>query len=307
MRIIIYIIAIFTIACSNNSSVEHEELPSKTLSKPHIYVAQTLNDYFNFISKLDTNEVNSIGEALRKFKYLFANENTTNCDSAYFIFHALYAQIDTKLNEKLMQDTLDYYALFEISTDTTNPIIIQKEVSAYALQLKKNAFELTPDGEGGILIEQNRDTVNAFFYDKVSNNLKKFLAQVNKEINEGLGADGGLFIDPDVFAERILFWENFLIKYPNFYYSKEIESQQRTYLHILINGADNTPLMDFDNEKKISSYFDIAYNYLFEKSPNGKISILVKPYYLALKNNDKKKAEELLNKFNKEKLIVEYY
>jgi hypothetical protein len=257
--------------------------------------------YKNYVLQLDSFDAESSNKAANKLKEIFAGQSTELCDSAFVIFNELYESLDRNLNEKHQNDTTNYDPLVVIYDKGTEPIIAQK-LKDYNRKLKKNGFEVAMD-EGITFIKQDRDFISANFYSLVSSSMKMYLIQLNKENKEGFTSDGGLIISTTQLAERIIWFENFKKSNSKFIFRNKIKEIETDYLSLLLIGTDNTPLYDYYETKKLSKNYAEAYQLLVSKYPNSQTTKLVKPYFLALKQNQTAKAEDLLKLYKAQKII----
>jgi hypothetical protein len=175
---------------------------------------------------------------------------------------------------------------------------------AYINTLRENGFTIDMT-EGNTYIKQDRRFLSKYFYPHVSATMKEYLVQVNKENEEGFIEDAGLQITPTVLGKRILFWESFLKNHPAFTFNNNIRENQRGYTTFLLEGFDNSPVID-NNTKKISADYKAAFDNILTTAPQSKLAGLVRPYYDALRKNDSKTAKSLLLKYKKEGIIYDY-
>lgn len=265
------------------------------------YSNAKLGEYKNYILQLDSFDAASSTMAAKKFKELFAKQTDVLCDSAFAIFNGLYESLDRNLNEKHQKDTTNYDPLVYVYEKGKEPIIPQK-LTDYNKKLKDNGFEVAMD-EGMTFILQDRDFISTHFFSSVSSSMREYLTQLNKENKEGFATDGGLIISPTQLAERIIWFENFMTANPNFIFSAQCLDTKTSYLSILLTGMDNTPLYDDYETKKLSQYYADGYQFLLSKYPNSQATKVVKPYFLALKQNQTAKAESLLKQYKEQGII----
>jgi hypothetical protein len=260
-----------------------------------------LVEYKNYIQQLDSFDAASSTMAAKKFKELFTGQTVVLCDSAFVIFNGFYESLDRNLNEKHQKDTTNYDPLVYVYEKGKEPVIPQK-LTDYNRKLKDNGYEVAMD-EGMTFILQDRDFISTNLYPFISNSLREYLTQLNKENKEGFATDGGLIISPTQLAKRIIWFENFMTANPNFIFSAKCLETKTGYLSILLTGMDNTPLYDDYETKKLSQYYADGYQYLLSKYPNSQTTKIVQPYFLALKKGQTARAEDLLKRYKEQSII----
>lgn len=260
-----------------------------------------LIEYKNFILQLDSFDASSSTMAAKKFIKIFTGQNVVLCDSAFVIFNRFYESLDKNLNEKHQKDTTNYDPLVYVYQKGKERII-PKKLTNYNKKLKDNGFEVAMD-EGITFILQDRDFISTNFYSLISNSMREYLIQLNKENKEGFATDGGLTISPTKLAKRIIWFENFMRTNPYFIFGSQCLATKTSYISILLSGIDNTPLYGDFETKTLSQNYAESYEYLLSNYPNSQVSKIVQPYFLALKQKQIVKAEELLKQYREQGLI----
>ncbi len=284
-------------ACQKTSPPQQEtKAPAQLSEETSTPKVSPLTEYQQFLAKLDSGDVTSVSKAADKYTSLFNSQSTSIADSGYVFFDRFYLRVDNTINEIHLNDTTDFYPLV---TETEGPI--PKKLVDYERKAEANGFEIAVT-EGGTYLDQNRDFVANHFYTFVSPDLKEYLEQVNKEDKEGFDEDAGITVTPTQFADRIIWWENFLEKHPNFIFQKEGEMLLESYMTIILTGMDNTPVLSFENNR-LDSYYAEAYQYLQKKAPNSKANKVVQPYYKALQKGNTATANALLKQYQKAGII----
>ena len=106
--------------------------------------------------------------------------------------------------------------------------------------------------------------------------------------------DAALSITWDQLSDRIVDWQNYLDKYPDYPGKKEVEGYISFYLDLyLLNfGLDNTPM--FINGV-LTDEVRMSYERFIEKYHGTKYHGIVKEYYNLLKKHDFNITEEAKN------------
>jgi hypothetical protein len=175
---------------------------------------------------------------------------------------------------------------------------------AYVKKLKENGFDFAV-GEGSTFIRQDRSFLSKYFYPHISSVMKDYLERVNKENEEGLLNDAGLAITPVQLSNRVLWWENFLKTYPSFVFASEIKEKQKGNLTFLLEGIDNTPLLN-PGSNTLNGEYKKAFQNVLTSQPSSETAGLIRPYFAALKQRDIKTARKFLLQYKKQGLIYDY-
>jgi len=294
-------VAVVLIICckgKKNDSTSDAEGDSNTSA----IVSDPLPAYRAFISSLDTNDIHSVSKASAKFTDLFNGADSAKADSAYVLFHHLYNKVGSAVNEEHLKDTTNYNDYVGIVLKKHQKQTPKKD--KFIKGLKENGFTLGMS-EGMTYVKQKRGFLATVFYPHVSAAMKQYLQQVDKENEEGFVEDAGLEIIPSKLVDRIVVWEDFLNNYPSFPFAEEIKNTNRGYTTFLLEGIDNTPLMEYDS-KKLSDDYRQAYEHAEIAYPNAAITTAIKPYYQALQKGDNTTAKKLLSQYRKQGLIYDY-
>jgi hypothetical protein len=173
-----------------------------------------------------------------------------------------------------------------------------KAAKEFEKYVHENGFVIqTP--EGMVFIEKDPDFLTQTFNDYLSKNMKMFLKQYSAEIDEPFGQDGGITISFESFRQRVLFWEQFEIKNPDFVLPDYAKNQYDFYLYHLLSGMDNTPSFDWET-KKLSKDYKETYNSIINEFPSSTTSMILKEYLDMLGRNDfenSKEAQDFIEKF----------
>jgi hypothetical protein len=303
--IIISAITLFiATACNqsqNNTTANHSPIDTTAFKMPVPQTSDALSIYKTYINKLDTLDVYTASLAAHKYQELFQDEQPTFRDSGYILFSNYYKKLDRNLNELHVKDTGNYHAFIPgyTSKKENTPTDKQKQ---YVEDLHKNGFQLA-SAEGMTYIQPDFDVVNSWFAPYVSPALKEYLEQLNKENKEGFAADAGLVISPEQYADRVIWWENFIKNNPSFVLLDEAKEKQKHLLTFFILGMDNTPIRSY-KDGSLEPYYKTAYDYLQKTYSNTEANQLVAPYYKALLQNDTATSNSLLKRYRSKGYIL---
>ena len=156
--------------------------------------------------------------------------------------------------------------------------------------------------EGDTYIGQDLDFLEKWFSPIVSPVMKEYIARLNKDDKEGFQEDAGLTISTVQLASRTVWWEQFAAKYPDAITASLATNYWKGYLGTLLEGMDNTPVMDYEN-KTISDDYKTAYTYIQNKYPGTKTNNIIAPYFKLLLQKNKQKADDLIKQYQVKKII----
>jgi hypothetical protein len=265
------------------------------------YKSPLLKKYSSFLSTLHSGKMESVTLAAEKYTSLFKGQDTHVCDSAFFIFDKYYRVLTNTLEDLPSKDTTVKYD--SLLTDSIGKYIKEPtgNLAVYALKLKTNGFKVYLS-EGENYINQDLDFVAKWFYGYVSNSIKYYLSELNKEDKKGYTEDAGLTISPVQLIDRTVWWEKFKSANPNSILTNRADEVWKDYLGTSLTGMDNTPVFDFEG-KSIDGYFKTAYTYLQYKYPTSQTNKYVKPYFKLLLQQDHNKADKLIAAYKRKGLI----
>jgi hypothetical protein len=260
-----------------------------------------LKEYRNFLLSLNPNKFYSTSFAVNKCKELFNSEKIEVKDSAFVIFDKFYDDVQKNLNELHQNDETDYLVLF-YDEKNGEKIKVPDIILNYKKDLIENGFDIAIS-EGSTYIKKDRNFISKNFYDFISPTMKQYCTFLNTVVKEETEKDGALTISPTRLAERIIWLENFTELNPNFQLNDKCKGYYKYFLFLLLNGSDHSAILD--ERDFVNQNFALAYDFITLENSNSKTSKLVLPFYQFLKNKQKSKAYDLLEKYQNDK-IIEY-
>jgi len=277
--------------------------------KDPVETRDLLKEYKEYIVSLDSTNEKSVNLATGKYEELFAKADQKLCDSAFIEFHNLYEKIEGALNTTVYTGNEDLpCANYD---ENGNELPRDKRLIALEKRMKKHGFKVECwEGYPGIAGE--RAFIAAHFYQFVSPAMKAFLEGLRMERDYLLSADAGISLTEEEYVERLIWWENFNKKNPDFILAKRAQSIQRYLFTYFLIGMDNTPAINYPEDEngqgkmELDSYFVKAYDYLNKKYPNSTVNSLVKPYKMTILKNDDAKRERLVKTYTKRGLMIDF-
>lgn len=196
--------------------------------------------------QLFTTYINNLSDSLTT--NLYALDYLANCnlsvdaekDTAYALFDRHFYKTLSKLTDSV--DT-KYKFLFDLVAKDSNTA----ELTCFKKNLEACGVGIF-SGEGNFYVDVLPDYYYDNFKNRVSSEVRDYLAIRRDEMKQGYAVDGGLVIGFDTLYLRIKKWEAFLAKYPNTRYRKEVVSNYNMYVGTLMIGMDNTRVFDIDGD-----------------------------------------------------------
>ena len=107
-------------------------------------------------------------------------------------------------------------------------------------------------------------------------------------------------VSPIVIAERIVFWENFLIKNNQFIYLKKINELLKNYKEVLVEGYGLSTVVESET-KKMSEDFQYAYEFMAKNHNSTEFGKFIKECYKIWEKNNFKDNNEVFDYIYKNK------
>ncbi len=285
MKLYLYIFTLIIVFSCKEKNVIEENLPLVKV------------DSVKEISKIDFSKSDLIIEELNSDKSLLLeklkSENTNGFNDLYETFKSKREIKIAKLNE-LEENLLANYINFYDNNS-------QKYILPDSIKVKNSAFEKANlefwgIGEGFTELRTEPNFYYNTFKNYVTKDYSDFLILESKDNSVLYSADAGISISFKEVSERVLYWENYLNKYPK---SKMFEKVREDYINYCTNylfGMDNTPTFEYSTNE-IYPENQLEFDRFISKNPKSKLTALVN---LLLINIKKMNADELRKMLNDE-------
>jgi hypothetical protein len=106
----------------------------------------------------------------------------------------------------------------------------------------------------------------------------------SQEIRQGFAEDAGLLISWEQLRKRIITWENFLDRHPDFVEKAKIQPYLAAYLSTYLGGMDNSTIYDLNN-MALKKEVKASYENFIKQNKKSKYQQIVKEYYEMIKKN----------------------
>jgi hypothetical protein len=198
----------------------------------------------------------------------------------YLKIRGKYTECLMNLHSKVLDKYVNYY---NYDKDQYN---LPDNVKKIASELKKAGLEFREVGEGITEIWTIPGYYSTIFKNKVTPDYEVYISQTDKESETNYAADAGLIISWEQLGDRLMFWENFMNKYPKSKLIKTVKKDYNYYLSDYLLGMDNTPTYEREPDKETGKLNDenrAEFNRIIKKYPNS---------------NTAKKAKEIITLFD---------
>ncbi len=222
------------------------------------------------IRKLPYKNINSIPEAtLITLDYMKGNENQVLCNKAFTEYRRVYYKI-------LRNSSLSYNG-YIINECSMLPLESIKKYQKYFKSVGLNLLKM----EGCYYLEEDNNFTLKFFYEYLDEPWIQYLMLRDKENNIFLN-DGAVVISWEELRQRIIFWERFLEKYPDFPENNEVKAKLHSYFTWYLWGKY---IYAYSNDR-FSKELRISYENFLSNNQLSVFYPLIKDWYNLLKENN---------------------
>lgn len=228
---------------------------------------EKLTPLASLLKTLEPKQLESGKKAMDFVKSTYKDANGTLADAAFILLENFLSRMEQegefyKMTEDFKWTDADQEAVWKGKF----------EMNKYPLtkSLAENGFRLAT-GEGAIFPIADWSALAEFFRDKVTPPMKEYILQNVEEQKINAFDDGGIIIGLDTLLERAIFWEKFNQQNPWFVRSRETRESER-WLHLtMVNGSDNTPVFESENQT-ITPEFKKLWELVLQKYPASRIA-----------------------------------
>lgn len=166
----------------------------------------------------------------------------------------------------ILGDILDKYVTYYDSENDRYKF--PENIKKLTAELQKEGLEFREVGEGYTEIQSKPDYYKSVFKNKVTPDYDAYISKTAKEDEVNYAADAGLMITWEELGERLIFWENFIKKYPKSSLIPRVKEEYNNYLHDYLFGMDNTPTYE-NADGTLYDETRAEYNRLIKKYPHS--------------------------------------
>jgi hypothetical protein len=232
------ILLLHFVSCKKNET-EIKPVANDTIQKPieDTTVIEPKSESDKLLLDLNNNEV--------EFREMIKNKKPEDVNNLFDSFREKHESILAKLNvleEKLLDDYNGFY------DEKANEYVIPENLKSKFKGFGNAHLKVEGIGEGYNEIQLDPNYYSQITQNSVTSDYATFLKLEAKDNKVLYQADAGLGITFEEVSNRVLYWENFLTKYPKSKLFNNARELFGTYLMDYLFGMDNTPTID--TEKK---------------------------------------------------------
>lgn len=300
-------------ACSSPQKQKPEQVDdSNSGQQPAVSSVDLVKKYADFIRTLDSANVESVSLAVKKFEELFKESNPDLCDSAFVKFQHFYEKMETTASLQVESDSVlqkVYWDEVEKTREATSDFPVLKK---YEKKLLRNGYRFEI-WEGNLMAGADRSFLEKHFYSMLSAPMCAFLKLCHSDDDNPFQHDAGIVISETEYVKRLIQWETFIKKKPDFIRIDRAREMYRMYFTFFLLGMDNTPAYDeVINEAgeevltDLDPYFKTAYTYLKKQYPNSLTYAKVKPYWKAVDEKNLDQMNQLEKSYLKQGIMIDF-
>lgn len=171
-----------------------------------------------------------------------------------------------KMTEKYDWTTADFDAIWKRQYDINKRPALKP--------LMESGFMLE-QGEGMVFPVVDWNRLRDFFAQKTTPAMSAYIRQEAADRDKPAWSDGGIIISLEDLADRAVWWEKFNRDYPYFVEKRATQEHERWMRQVLVSGADNTPLYDYET-KAVTPEARKAWAYIQQKYPGTELARVTK-------------------------------
>ncbi|RKE81755.1 MULTISPECIES: hypothetical protein [unclassified Chryseobacterium] len=275
--IAIYILSAAVVSCKKETAVSEVKQVNDSITK-----TESKEDQYKPIDTAcsSANKTEDYITSLQWYRTKIEKEMAGNRPEQNDQVYEDYLKIRGKYTECLMSlhtGVLDKYVnYYNYEKDQYN---FPDNVKKIASELNKAGLEFREVGEGMTEIWTIPGYYSSLFKNKLTPDYEAYVSQTDKESETNYAADAGLIISWEQLGNRLIFWENFMNKYPESKLIKTVKQDYNYYLSDYLLGMDNTPTYERDQDKgtgKLNDENRAEFNRMIKKYPNSHTAKKVK-------------------------------
>jgi hypothetical protein len=258
----------------------------------------TLQIFQNYIKTLNPNDISTLDKSVSRYRQLFEHSSTFSRDTAFIIFWRYYVTVADSLGAKYVQD--EKYSSFinikDFDKTSSKNDKLKKTLLSRNEKLGENDFKVLKyvnhygykfDTIEGLILVSIADS--RFILDNfsgfISPAMKQYITKVIEEIDTAGNSDTAPPVSLDELASRMIWWENFIRKNPDFFLIDDCNSTYNGYLYALMLGTDRVQAFN-QNDQKLNDKFKKIYEKIMTHHRGTKAAEIISKYYNILKKNN---------------------
>jgi len=261
----------FNQAKSTDSSSSAKGDSAADLQKIALLKLSSAAQYRKVLDKLDQGELTSLNVAGTLFKN--AVSDTLTRDSMFVVFNDFYNSVAGGFLEN------NESAGSQLEKTPSSEAVKQLKTSLASYGI------LLTSSEGAFYLEPQTEYLLKNFGSFLSSSYREYLTIGSKEQKTRFAEDGTILIPTDSLTSRIVAWENFMTKYPDFISIKMAQDQYAQYLGAYLAGMDNSRVFD-PSSNRLNDSSKVSFEAFILKNPQSNSTEVVKAYLDLLKSTN---------------------
>ena len=247
----------------NDSAVDTAKVAKMKLTNPI--------EYRIVLDKLDQGDLTSLDVAGTLFKNCVTD--TVTLDSMFVVLNDFYNSVAGNYLE---------------NNESANATLEKSPSAAAINQLKSSLASygiLLSSSEGTFYLEPQTEFLLRNFGERLSPAYREYLTIGSKEQQTRFAEDGKILIPSDSLTSRIMTWEKFMARYPDFIAIKMAQDQYAQYLGAFLSGMDNSKIFNTETNR-LNDSSKSSFETFVLKNPESKSTETVKAYLDLLKSTN---------------------
>lgn len=235
-------------------------------------------DYHRILDTIDAGDLLSLDIAGILFRNCTAD--TLTHDSLFVLLRDFYnhlAEVYLENNEKISSQLVNSPSILTVST-------LKTTFAAHGLLLGSS--------EGTYFLEPQISFLFQKYGSAVSTAYREYLTIESREQKERFIGEGKILITPDSLMSRIITWDHFIGKYPDFVSLRFAQDKYAQYLGAFLTGIEGSKIFDPETTL-LSDSSRICFELFIVKNPDSRTTEVVKSYLDLLKSTDFRYTEKV--------------
>lgn len=240
---------------------------------------KSAEQYINVLMKLDASTKAKIANN--------SNEDNNKLYLDYKKKRNLVSRCLMNVHVKLLEEFYNYY------DEKAGKIVLPANIKKVENDLNKVDLQFSDIGEGIVEIADVPTHYLTFFKGKVTKDYEDYISQLAIEDENGYAADAGIVIPWKEVGDRLIFWENYLKKYPKTDLREDATANYQQYLSDYLLGMDNTLTYE---DGKMYPEVDAEFFRFIKKYPNSSATPkIIKLQELVTQGKTRDEIHEIMN------------
>lgn len=288
MKLSIVLIAFVLIGCQNSHQKREEtssnEQPLDTAQTTEKVIAKA--DTVESVLEVEIDSSNLTPEplglsTLRDFELNGYQRSKRMNDSLFIEFLKSFTKYQNSSNDILFKHP---------KYDTWNTIAYSPngEISPEAINFQDSVKEIgfvVASSEGSIFLDKDPDFLNRFSQ-YLSDRMNAFLVEYNADILNPYAEDNSIIISRTEHIRRMMFWEDFSKKHPDFELPEYANNEFRYLLFFFMLGTGNSAIHDWGDPPKVRPEVIESYKKVVREHPNSTAAEYLTDYLNFLEQKD---------------------